>query len=410
MSRLTKLVNKFYAPLVLLVLGLSLFLRLNNLDQPNSFIFDEDMHAYTASLMAENDPKAYEWWHSSFEDEFEDNFALYYRPPAVEWLHPPVSKLLQASSIKLFGLNAFAWRLPSALTGIGIVILVLLITLQLTKNKVLALLAGLLACFEPLLLVQSRIASADIFLAFFSLLTVYFYLKYFITKSRLTSWKPYILLGISLGLTLATKWSGAFLVLGLLGFETWEVVKSKKTSIIKGRLWRWAKILLVAFLIYLLSFTQMFLQGKDLSHFTSLHRQAYWYQTHTSFTHPHQSRPLQWLVGQKPVWYYYHQDTNGKVSEIIAKPWTWLTVGGFLSLIYLNLQLARKKLKLNKKQKQVTAFLTFITLGMYLPWFFIGRTLFIYQMTSIISVLIIIVTLLISIIRNFISPPKTSAP
>ncbi|MFH1967004.1 MAG: phospholipid carrier-dependent glycosyltransferase [Patescibacteria group bacterium] len=520
LRNIAKNLHRYYAPLALLVLGLSLVWRLRGLDQPASYIFDEDMHAYTAGLMAQNDPRAYEWRHPPFAGEFEQNPSLFYRPPAVEWLHPPLAKLFQATSIRLLGNTAFAWRLPSALAGVGVVWLVVLITLDITSswqtskpmltkktlgrlksqqttavtmasakqiyhlghpqnspglfgaNYILSLMAGLVAGFEPLLLVQSRLASADIFVTFFGLLTVWLYIKYFIfTPPQLnrqkTNWWPILLTGMSLGLTIASKWSGAFLILGLVGFEIVSQINIKpqlhdgcwlaqlpvwwlsrllsRTNRVnqiappfhhminlQGRLWRLVLICLVAGLVYLLSYSQMFLQGKGLNHLFELHHQSYWYQTHTTFTHPSQSRPWQWLVGQKPVWYYYqlenanHQPANtGQIKQIVAQPWAWLTILGFSSIICLNWQifiqskqnknkfdffliphqltvgLPIKKLEsrvcsgintfyFSPLQTKMILFLIWITLSLYLPWFFISRALFIYQLTPIMPYFIIL--------------------
>jgi len=413
-------IDKYFFPLVLMIIGISLFLRFNHLDQPSRYMFDEDMHAYTANLMAQNQPLAYEWWHPPQVQELENLSDLFYRPPAIEWLHPPISKLLQAASINVLGNQPLAWRLPSALAGVGVVGLIIIVTFSITRSGFISLGAGLLATFEPLLLVQSRIASADIFVTFFGLLTIWLYLKLFILRKDhkdkthqidkkpsnhkimvikiFAKYWPVILVGASLGLTIASKWSGAFLILGLLGFTIFSYPTLTRKSGHWGRLWQLGLICLVAGLVYLLSYSQMFLQGKNLHHLQGLHRQAFWYQTHTTFSHPYQSRPWQWLIGQKPVWYYHHTIVDGQVTQVVARPWTLITILGFLLIIMLNfsqvfgLKLKKKFLKSDRKSTFIIQFLSWIVLSLYLPWFFISRALFIYQLTPIMPYLILVIS------------------
>jgi len=410
---ITQKADQYYAPLIFIILGLGICLRLNFVDQPASYIFDEDMHAFTASLITQNNPEAYEWWHQPKVQVFENQADLFYRPPAIEWLHPPVSKLLQAISIQFFGNNALAWRFPSVWAGTGIIWLVIMISFLLTRSSAMSLFAGLLAVFEPLLFVQSRIASTDIFVTFFGLLTGWLYIKYLIATKQPQSTKyrylTILAIGISLGLTIASKWSGVFLVLGLLGFEVWNLHRLNTKNKLCYRLRQFTFICLVASVTYILSFSQMFLQGKSFSYLIELHRQAYWYQTHTTFTHPYQSRPWHWLIGQKGVWYYFNPEATGQVKQIVAKPWPLVTIGGFLSLILFNIQkiIPSKKgqgmFNLSLRQSLIINLLTWIVLSFYLPWYFINRALFVYQLTPIMPHLIILFVFLYQALsQNFL--------
>lgn len=62
-------------------------------------------------------------------------------------------------SVSLFGLNTFAVRLPSALTGIAVVVLVYLLVIELFKNRKLALITMLLTAISPWALHLSRVES-----------------------------------------------------------------------------------------------------------------------------------------------------------------------------------------------------------------------------------------------------------
>lgn len=392
--KLKPLQKKNFLILAGLMLLINLAAKVTKLGQPNQYLFDEDMHAFTASLMAKNDPRAYEWWHPALNQE-QNQYS--YRAPAVEWLHPPLAKHFQALSIKLFGNRPFAWRLPSALAGVGVTFLVIALTMSLTKSYWFSLLNGSLISLEHLTGIQSRIASADIFLALFVLLTVWFYWR-LIEK---TTGLRLLLTGLSFGLCLATKWSGLFLLPGLLIFHWFYQPAQGKLLKFSQRL---QKIFLLNFAVitvglavYVLSYTPAFLLGKNAEDIAELHSQACWYQTHTSFTHPYQSRPLDWLIGQKPVWYYYQPTEHGE-EKIIAQPTVWLLILSELSLILSASKLLKNK---NKHQKTASYFnqnllLVGVIASLWLPWFFIPRTLFIYQLTPIMPLLIITLSNLLS--------------
>jgi len=70
--------------------------------------------------------------------------------------------------------------------------------------------------------------------------------------------------------------------------------------------------------IYLMSYGQMFLQGKNWNHFTKLHQQIWWYQTNLDATHPYQSQPWQWFLNIRPVWLHVDYSENGSIANIYS--------------------------------------------------------------------------------------------
>lgn len=84
------------------------------------------------------------------------NYVKYFeKPPLLYWLN--------AASIKLFGLNEFAARLPSALSGLGTVLATYLIALRLFDRRT-ALLAALFLATAAGFVLQSRIILTDMLL------------------------------------------------------------------------------------------------------------------------------------------------------------------------------------------------------------------------------------------------------
>lgn len=90
--------------------------------------------------------------------------------------HPPGAKLLIAVSVRLFGDNAYGWRLPSVLFGTLSIPLLYGIVRRAGGSGGLALLAAFFYAFDNLVFVHSRIATLDIFLVSFLLLGVYCFL------------------------------------------------------------------------------------------------------------------------------------------------------------------------------------------------------------------------------------------
>lgn len=369
-----KLLTIYYRPILILILFFAFFTRINRLNIPERYIFDEVYHVVTAKLIARNDPRAFEWWNAPIEPN-----------TAVDWLHPPLAKYTQAFFIKTLGENSFAWRLSSVIFGTMLIALVAKLADQLFDDKRISLLAALLASLDGLLLVQSRIAMNDIHVTFFILLTLIFYQKRLKTKQE----KKYLLLSIiSAGLAMASKWSGIFILIFIGG---WELIKHlsqlksfKKLFTLDEYNWffsRFVVFLFIPLIIYISSYSMMFLQGKTficnqdvpiqgecyfenfkwgdrtwysgyVSHFVELHKQIFWYQTHLEATHTYQSRPFQWFLDLKPVWFHVDRPNDTQIANIYSfgNPLLfWIgDVFIFVSLIIIIAKLFDNILRLNE--------------------------------------------------------------
>ncbi|HOZ03345.1 MAG TPA: phospholipid carrier-dependent glycosyltransferase [Candidatus Woesebacteria bacterium] len=390
-NKVISFLNSNYLPLIIGIVVFSFVLSLMEISQPSQYMFDEDMHAFTAGLMARGEPRAYEWWHPPLVNE-QNQYT--YRAPAVEWLHPPLAKLAQATSIKIFGDTPFGWRLPSALAGALLAVFVSFFALELTRNRFIALLAGLLTTIEPLLMAQSRIASPDIFLAVFILLTVWLYWLWMVQR------RPALLIltGVAFGVALATKWSALFILPGLAAF-TWFYQTDNNTRIKLSHKLRQLFLSTFAILsmglgVYIFSFTQAIIQGKTAFDLIELHYQALNYQAQAEFEHPYASQPLQWLIGQVPVVYYYQQNGD-QITKIVAQPSAVLIILGVAGVAYSLVNINKPKLKRARKNKYLLPtrnaqlLLACVIIFYWLPWFFISRPLFIYQLTPIMALLIL---------------------
>ena len=185
---LSKIKPKHYLILIIL---LTATLRLYRLDYPNKYVFDEVYHAYTAKQYLVGNKEAWSPWGKS--------------PPGVafEWLHPPIEKeIMTVSMFILHSNDAWAYRLPGALLGILSVYLVYLLAQLLFKNQVTALISALIFSVDGLVFVQSRTGMNDVYLVTFNLISVIFFVR-----------KNYLLSALFMGVAMATKWPGIFLIL-----------------------------------------------------------------------------------------------------------------------------------------------------------------------------------------------------
>ncbi len=383
-------VDRYYSTILLLILLFAFVSRVFLLHKPVTYIFDEVYHAATAKLMARNDPRAFEWWNPPPEPD-----------TAVDWLHPPLAKYTQAFFIYTLGENAFSWRFSSALFGTAIIWLTALLAKELFENKALSLLAALLAAFDGLLLVMSRIAMNDIHVAFFILLTLLFYfkhlklIKYGRRQYQFSKWL--LLTGVAGGLATATKWSGVFalLITGLIEaviLSKFYLTKKNFQKNVGVAMLNLAKIaaslVVVPAFIYLLSYAQMFWQGKDLTHLIEMHNQTWRYQINLEATHPAQSKPWQWFLNLKPVWIAVERQASDKEGNIYAVGNPLLFWLGAATILWTLGDLLVKKGK--TKGGLPLLYLLAVYLAVWLPWQFSPRIMFFYHYTPAVPLLCII--------------------
>ena len=353
----------------LLIFSFAFLTRFIRLNFPPTHMFDEVYHAFTAQEMFKGNPAVWEWWNTS--------------PPgfAFEWTHPPLAKEFMVFSIFVFGDNAFAWRFFSAFFGTGIIILIYFITLTLFKNRKIALLSSLVASLDGLLLVMSRIAMNDTYFLFFSLLAIFLFLK-----------NKNLLMGIALGLAIASKWTG-FFTIGIIGYlYVFKSIKIKRWNLliyliippviyllIKKKIIFLLQLLAIPVIIYFAAYLPFFLQhhsppgqnSSNLQTFIGLQQQMWWYHTNLKATHAYQSTPTDWLFDLRPVWIYvdYRGDSVASIYTLGNPSFMW---GGFIAIIFLMFEFIKKR-TLNLGIILLSYF------GFFLPWIFSPRIMFNYH-------------------------------
>ncbi|MFZ1721414.1 MAG: phospholipid carrier-dependent glycosyltransferase, partial [Microgenomates group bacterium] len=154
----------YFPQILLAILAFTFITRIVRLTSPEVYVFDEVYHGITSKLIARNDPRAYEWWNAPVEEN-----------TAVDWLHPPLAKYTQATSMLVFGENSFGWRFSSVIFGILTVWVTAKLAFTLFRDERVALLSALFVSLDGLILTQSRIAMNDIHVTFLMILAVWMY-------------------------------------------------------------------------------------------------------------------------------------------------------------------------------------------------------------------------------------------
>lgn len=323
------------------ILLFALFTRTYSLDIPRNEYFDEVYHAFTAKVMMNSDKaKAWEWWNT---------------PPAgfaYEWTHPPLAKLGMVLGMSIFGQLSFGWRIVGAVLGVGSVYLIYLLTKELFNDEVTALMAAGVFSLDGLALVMSRIGMNDSYLLFFSLLSIYLFMK-----------EKDIFAAVSFGLALASKWS-AIWVLPILGV----IFLSQRKKFKKGFLW----FFILPPVIYLSSYLQMFLTNHDLSVWWEMQQQMWWYHTGLKATHPYSSQWWSWPLLIRPIYLYTSDEIGGMVGKIYAMGNPLVFWFGLSSVL---LSCAYSFVEKNKK----LGIVVFSYLIFFAPWALSPRIMFMYH-------------------------------
>ena len=337
----------------------SFFLRLFNLGDIKTFIFDEVYYVDGARDLLK------------FGVEVSGN-----SPEFI--VHPPIGKWLIASGIQIFGDNAFGWRFATALAGSLMILLIALIAHRLFRNSLLTALASALMAVDGLALVHSRTALLDNFLALFILAATYFFLR-----------RQYWWTSFALGLALGTKWSAVYFIaiFGMIALYRAFTHHSGK-ALIRPTLERVSQFALLPALIYCTSWIGWFISDRGwardyssniVSSFIHYHQQILGFHTSLTEKHTYEANPWSWLIMGRPTSFFYESPKGCGVEscsqEILAlgTPLLWWSATAALCVVigmWLRGVLAR----------HFDPALTIIVAGMtagYLPWFFYqSRTVF----------------------------------
>lgn len=150
-------------------------------------------------------------------------------------VHPEAGKWLIAAGEALFGMDAFGWRIASAVAGALTILVLARLVLRMTGSIVAGSLAGLALAIDGLHLTMSRLALLDGFLTFWIVCGVACLAADRDWLARRLPGRPrrpwQWVAGLCFGLACATKWSGLY-VLAAFGVVVvlWEVAQRRRNT------------------------------------------------------------------------------------------------------------------------------------------------------------------------------------
>lgn len=309
-----------------------------------------------------------------------------------ETTHPHLGKILISLGILVFGMNPFGWRFMSVIFGIMLLPLMYLFAKRLFQNSFAAAAATCLSAFDCMHYTLSRIATIDIFAAFFILLMYDYLYQYFVMdasyRSTGLSWQdrfppknvymPLALCGISMAFGVATKWTGVYAGMGLGILFIWYTILHfpKKQT---GRLFLFCCLffIVIPLIVYTLCFIPVV--GYADSEYHGLIDKAiqgtkYMFDYHANLVaeHYYSSPFYEWPVIWMPL-----LDANDAVNALdvsavstMGNPAIWWV--GIPCQLYV---FFRWLIKRDKK----AGFLCIAYLAQYLPWMSVSRITFIYH-------------------------------
>jgi dolichyl-phosphate-mannose--protein O-mannosyl transferase len=346
-----------------LILLFSLLIRLFRVTEPKRYYFDEVYHAVTAKAYADNNPDAYNPFAKAPEEG-----------TAYDWLHPPLAKLIQAGSIKIFGDNPAGWRLPSVVFGTAVVAATFFLAFSLF-GPVVALFSSAVIAFENLAFVMSRITMNDVFVTFFILVS-FIYGNSYLKRGKL---KDLVLAGIFLGLAVSSKWTGFYAVAAEILYIFIVKIKQKSFDV------KIAALVVIPIIIYLLSYGQFWLQGNSVDQFIDLNKQIWWYQNRHDLEHSYGTTPLYCVpsgLGEPKSWcpwaldargvYFSYEEYGRKSGYIYALGNPFIFWAGVLAVSFII-----GKYMEEKKREYLLLLLGYFIF--WVPWIFSPRILFLYH-------------------------------
>lgn len=320
-----------------------------------------------------------EIYHGRTGYEFLHRLSIY------ETSHPPLGKIIISAGISLFGMNPFGWRIMSLLFGAMCVPVMYLFALRVTGKSRYALTAGILQVTEFMHYALSRIATIDIFAAFFVICMMYGVFA-FLQEKKL---RYLIMSGAAFALGAATKWTALYAAPGVgIILLVWMIRHWKE----KGRknMLRFIAVCFGCFVllpctVYVLSYipyARVYPDKGLIGHAVSNSISMYKYHSNVTAEHPFASPWHSWLFDLVPL--VDLRFTVGEYKYVIA---TFVNP----AVCYIGLASVLHHFYLSFKKDKTSMILLLFYLCMLVPWMFITRTVFIYQYFICTKILILMI-------------------
>ena len=291
---------------------------------------------------------------------------------AYEWTHPPLGKLIMSIPIAIFGMTPFGYRM------LGNMYIFAKMMFKKTRYGVLA---ALLMALDGMHFVQTRIGTTDSYLVLFIILEYLFMYKYVSNPNlplRKRLWSLFFS-GLFMGFSIAIKWSGAFLAIGLAIIFFSNLI----IEVINNRKWKIENTVTIAycilffivipFTIYILSYIPFFITGsiENVKGFINWQVGMFNYHNGLHATHPYSSEWYTWPITGKSL-LFYTGDVNNLKSRIVllGNPIIfWFSVPCMLITLFSGIF----------KRKMNYWFIVIAILSSIVPYTRINRIMFLYH-------------------------------
>ena len=314
--------------------------------------------------------------------------------------HPYLGKLLIIPGIKLFGMTPFGWRFMNVLFAGLLILMSYYFALHLFKKQEYGFISAFLMTYSFMHLAQARIGLIDTFGVLFVFIS-YFYLYRFIVKQQLSR---LLISGVFFGLAAAVKWSAVFASVGFVFISLYLLLSryplDKRFSGYKLLLYGVLSYGVIAFTVYVFSFFDIYAKTGSVQSIINYNTNMYNYHSTLQATHPYSSSWWAWPLDMKPMG-YYKQVKDGLLSSInvFGNPAIfWLGIVALLYLIFITV----------KRATLEASFILLAFLGLYLPYVFVGRLMFIYHFYYAVPFLILAIVYMLrdsiekfTVIRRF---------
>jgi dolichyl-phosphate-mannose--protein O-mannosyl transferase len=312
--------------ILLLIVAITIFIRIYDLSLPDKVYFDETHYvpAARAYLEGKEDPN---------------------------YIHPPLAKEIMAGFMKLYGDDPIGWRAGSVAFGTLMVILMYLMGIMMFQSRFIAIFSASLLSVDFLHIVQSRIATLDIYIAFF--IFAGYYCTWLIYKSYTNAENdtgkkyknPILYISLSaffFACAISVKLSGIAGPIGAYLFLAIALTLEKKKIPFKQLAIIALVFAIIIPIVYLSTHIPLYLErhannGKIQAQDLTYSRTFKFHYT-DKFTHPYLSQMWQWPTVHRPIWYHWVKDENAKlVTGIFAVGsllfwWSFLAI--FIDMVY----------------------------------------------------------------------------
>ncbi|AMB59126.1 dolichyl-phosphate-mannose--protein mannosyltransferase [Microterricola viridarii] len=348
---------------------LAAILRLWNLANPHSLVFDETFYVKDAYTLLNNGYES--TWPEGADERFNAGDTDIFTDVGSFVVHPPLGKWVIALGLAAFGADSsFGWRIGTVVVGVLAVFLLTVIARRLFSSTIVAVIVGFLFAIDGHAIVMSRVALLDGILMLFALLGFGAVLldrnwhekrlgawvaeRQERADAGLASesswgpalwWRPWLLAaGLAFGMAASVKWSGFHF---LAAFGIYVVVVDAlarrragipfwaSSAVLKQGPVSFLLLVPIAVLTFLVSWTGWFVTAggyyrdwaaqagnawtgalawvpQSLQSFWHYQVAAYNYHIGLSTPHPYQANPLTWLFMIRPTSMYYEGSTFGQ--------------------------------------------------------------------------------------------------